>query len=243
MSKTSELPKVDRIKLFLDGADRASMIEWNKDPMCQGFTTNPSLMRKSGVSDYTGFCKGILQEIKEKPVSFEVFSDDLEGMLRQALIIAPWGKNVYVKIPAMNSKGQSTTPIIRELTQKGVNLNVTAVFTLEQSAEICAALKGGAPSYLSVFAGRIADSGRDPIPVMKTCLEHCKAAGPQVELLWASTREVYNLIQAQEIGCHIITTPGDLIKKAKSLGKGLWDLSLETVQTFKKDAESAGFSL
>jgi transaldolase len=232
-----------KIKLFLDGADRNAMLEMANAPEIAGFTTNPSLMKKSGVKDYRGFAREILQEIPKKPISFEVFADDLPGMKRQAAEIASWGQNVYVKIPVTNSKGESTATLIRELTLQKVQLNVTAVFTLQQSWEVCQALKGGASAFLSVFAGRIADSGRDPIPLMQACLEMCRHNGSNIELLWASTREVFNIAQADSMGCHIITVPADLIRKLKGFGKDLGQLSLETVQAFKSDAESAGFTL
>lgn len=232
-----------KIKIFLDGADRAQMLEMNSNPLVAGFTTNPSLMRKSGVQDYRGFAKEILFAIPNKPISFEVFADDLSGMRSQANEIATWGKNVYVKIPVTNSLGESTAPLIRELSLKGVQLNLTAILTLSQTWEMCSAVKGGASAFISVFAGRIADSGRDPIPYMRACLEMCRDTGPNAELLWASTREVYNIVQADEMGCHIITAPGDLIKKMSGFGKDLRQLSLDTVKTFKSDSESAGFKL
>lgn len=233
-----ELPKI-----YLDGADRTAIIEYAKNPLVSGFTTNPTLMKKSGVTDYVGFCKEILTQVTDKPISFEVFADDEKEMLRQALIIKTWGKNVYVKIPIINTKGVSTTPLIRELTQQGVNLNITAILTLNQVLDTCQALKGGAPAVVSVFAGRISDSGRDPVPLMKAASEICRATGTQIELLWASTREVYNLIQAQESGCHIITTPADILKKAQQFGKDLFDISVDTVKMFKSDSEAAGFKL
>ena len=232
-----------KIKLYLDGADKAAMIENVKNPLIAGFTTNPSLMRKSGVTEYEKFCREILTIIPHKPISFEVFADDLAGMKAQANVIKTWGSNVYVKIPVINTKGQSTAPLIRDLSNSGVKLNVTAIFTLKQTLEVCEALKGGAPSVVSVFAGRIADSGRDPMPLMAACSELCQAAGPAVELLWASTREVYNIIQAEQTGCKIITAPADILKKLSGLGRDPFDLSLDTVQTFKKDSDSAGFTL
>lgn len=232
-----------KIRIFLDGADRGAMVELAKDPKIQGFTTNPSLMKKSGVKDYPSFCKEILTQIAGKPISFEVFADDFENMRRQAMEIASWGNNVYVKIPVTNSEGRSAAPLIRDLTLQKVKLNVTAVFTLSQSWEVCRALQGGAPSILSVFAGRIADTGRDPLPIMQASLEMCRESGAQIELLWASTREAYNIVQAEQMGCHIITAPGDLVKKMSGFGKDLAQMSLETVRTFKQDAESAGFSL
>lgn len=235
-----------KIQIFLDGADRDSMLQMVKDPKIHGFTTNPSLMKKSGVKDYAGFCKEILPKLEGKPVSFEVFADDLPGMKRQALEIASWeGKadQLYVKIPVTNSEGTSTAPLIHELAQKGVKLNVTAVFTLAQSWEVCQALKGGAKSILSVFAGRIADTGRDPMPIMQGALEMCRETDSKIQLLWASTREAFNIVQADQMGCAIITAPADIIKKMNGFGKDLSAMSLDTVRTFKADSEAAGFKI
>jgi transaldolase len=232
-----------RIKIYSDGADRTSLLEMNANPKIAGLTTNPSLMRKAGVTDYPGYCKDILQHITEKPISFEVFADDIPEMKRQALEIAKWGKNVYVKIPIMNSKSESTLELVRELSHSGVKLNITAIFTIEQVRGTCDAVKGGAPALVSVFAGRLADTGRDPMPLMRASRELCVAAGPQVELLWASTREVYNIVQAEEAGCHIITAPADIIKKMSGFGKEPLAMSLDTVRTFKSDSEAAGFKL
>lgn len=231
------------VKLYCDGADLGQMKEAYKHPWVKGFTTNPSLMKKAGVTDYVGYCHQVLKELPERPISFEIFADDLENMKRQAEIITTWGEWVYVKVPVTNSLGVSTAPLIRELTQKGIKLNVTALFTIEQVREVCEALKGGAANFVSVFAGRLADAGQDPIPMMKESLKLCRAAGPQCELLWASTREPFNIIQADEMGCDIITVPPDMIAKTKSFGKDPKAGSLETVQTFKKDSEFAGFKL
>ena len=239
-------PFQSRVKIFLDGADRNSMAEMASNPMIQGFTTNPSLMRKSGVKDYTGFCKEILPLLKGKPVSFEVFADEFPEMKRQGKIIASWeGKSdqIYVKIPIINSKGESSIPLIRELSHAGVKLNITALYSLKQVWETAEAVKGGAASIVSVFAGRIADTGRDPMPLMQSSVEICAGAGPQCELLWASTREAFNLVQADMIGCKIITSPLDMIKKVAGFNKSMEDLTLDTVKTFKADAEAAGFSL
>ena len=214
-----------------------------KNPNIKGLTTNPSLMKKAGISNYKEFANEILSQIKDKPISFEVFADDFKEMKRQALDITKWGSNVYVKIPITNSEGQSSVPLIQELTKNGVHLNVTAVLTLQQVWEACLALKGGAPSVLSVFAGRIADTGRDPIPMMKAALSVCRSMDRNIELLWASTREVLNIAHAEEAGCDIITVPFDLLKKTSMLGTDLAALSLDTVKMFKKDAESAGFTL
>jgi transaldolase len=243
---TPKSPYCNRIKIFLDGADRSTMVEMANNPAIKGFTTNPSLMKKSGVKDYPSFCKEILNHLQGKPVSFEVFADEAAEMRRQALEIASWetqGSKVYVKIPVINSEGKPTTALVHELSHKGVKLNVTAVYTLPQVWEISQALKGGAPSIISIFAGRIADSGRDPAPTIQSAVEMCLATDAGIELLWASTREAFNIVQAELLGCHIITAPGDLIKKIAGFNKGLEQLTLETVRIFKSDAEAAGFSL
>ena len=194
-----------KVKIFADGADLKTMLEMNKNPLIQGLTTNPSLLKKAGVTDYPKFAKEVLSQIKEKPISFEVFADDFSEMKRQAAEIASWGKNVYVKIPITNSEGKSAIPLIRELAQNKVSLNVTALLTTEQVMETAKALKGGAPSIASVFAGRIADTGRNPMPLMQKSLEICREADRNIELLWASCREVYNVYQADEVGCDIMT--------------------------------------
>jgi transaldolase len=232
-----------KIKIFSDGADLNSMIEMARNPVVQGLTTNPSLMKKAGVSDYRTFCKQVLSKITDKPISFEVFADDLAHMKRQALEIGTWGQNVYVKIPVTNSEGISTAPLIYELSHKEIKLNVTAILTLPQVQETCQALKGGAPSIVSVFAGRVADTGRDPMPLMSAAFEICKGFDDNIELLWASSREVLNVLQAEQTGCHIITVTSDIIKKLPMLGKDLTQLSLETVRMFRSDAESAGYTL
>ena len=232
-----------KVKIYSDGADHASMVEMAKNPLIKGLTTNPTLMKKAGITNYKEFCLGILKEIKDKPISFEVFTDDLAEMKRQALEILKWGDNVYVKIPITNSEGASTIPLIHELSHKGIKLNVTALLTLEQVRQTTEALKGGAPSVVSVFAGRIADTGRDPKPLMQASLALCRAAGREMELLWASTREAYNIVEADQTGCDIITVPPDIIKKTSMFGKDLTQLSLETVRMFRTDAVAAGFSL
>lgn len=232
-----------KIKIYSDGADKASMLEMAKNPLIQGLTTNPSLMKKAGVKDYRSFCKEILAEIKDKPISFEVFADDFKEMKRQALEIASWGKNVYVKIPITNSEGESSIPLIKELSHQGVKLNVTALLTLKQVVETCEALRGGAPSIVSVFAGRIADTGVDPVPLMAAAFEVCHATDKNIELLWASSREAFNIVQAEQTGCHIITATADLIKKMSMFNKDLDLLSLETVRMFRSDAESVGYTL
>jgi transaldolase len=215
----------------------------NGNPHVSGMTTNPSLMKKAGVSDYRSFCKDVLQSIQEKPISFEVFADDFPTMERQAREIATWGKNVYVKIPIQNSEGKSSLPLVQELTRSGISLNVTAIYTVRQTVETCQALEGGAPSIVSVFAGRAADLGHDPVPTLTAAAEICKAYGGRIESLWASTREVYNILQAEQCGIDIITVPFDVLGKLDSGFKTLEELSLDTVLTFKKDSESAGFTL
>jgi transaldolase len=240
MPKTISL---DRIKIFADGASLPSMLESSKDPRIAGFTTNPTLMRKAGISDYRAFAKEVLAVIKDKPISFEVFADDVPEMRRQAREIATWGANVYVKIPVTNTKRESTESLVKELSAAGVKLNVTAICTLEQVRDVARALAGGAPSVVSVFAGRIADTGRDPIPLMKEALQICRASAPSAELLWASPRELLNIVQAAEIECDIITVTPDLLKKLELVGKDLGEFSLETVQMFFKDAQAAGFVL
>lgn len=232
-----------KIKIYSDGADKASMLEMAKNPLIQGLTTNPSLMKKAGVTDYKSFCLEILTHIKDKPLSFEIFTDDIKDMKRQGLEINTWGKNVYVKIPITNSEGQSTIPLVRELSQSGVKLNVTAIMTMQQTIDTVLALKGGAPSIVSIFAGRIADTGRDPMPLMQAAAALCRGTDPNIELLWASTREAFNIVQAEQAGCHIITSPPDIVKKVAGFNKDLNELSLETVRTFKADSESAGFKL
>lgn len=236
-------PFTNTVKIFSDGADRASMLEMAANEKIQGLTTNPSLMKKAGVTDYRSFCKDILSQIKTKPISFEVFSDEFSEMKKQALEIASWADNVYVKIPITNSEGQSSMPLIRELTQNKVKLNVTALFTWEQIIDTVLTLKGGAPSIISVFAGRIADTGRDPVPMMTAAAQLCRGVDKNIELLWASSREAFNIVQADICGCHIITATPELIKKMSMLNKDLTELSLETVRMFKNDAETAGFKL
>ena len=231
-----------KVKLYADGADKEGILALYRDKVVKGFTTNPSLMNKAGVKDYRAFAREILGLITDMSISFEVFTDDIADMERQANEIKTWGKNVYVKIPITNTKGESCLPLVKKLTQQRVNLNVTALMTTEQVEGTCAALKGGAPSIVSVFAGRIADTGRDPIPLMKKCGEIC-ASVPSAELLWASTREVLNIFQSDACNCKIITVPHEILKKLKGIGMELNQLSLETVKTFYKDATSAGFKL
>jgi len=238
-----QIPSLDAIKIFADGASVTSMLEAARDPRISGFTTNPTLMRKAGVADYRAFAREVLAGIRDKPISFEVFADDVAGMRRQAREIAAWADNVYVKVPVTNTRGAPSTDLIRELAAGGVKLNVTALCTLDQVREVAGALAGGAPSVISVFAGRIADTGRDPIPLMREALSICRAAHRGIELLWASPREVLNIVQAAEIGCDIITVTSDLLAKLPLIGKPLDAFSLETVQMFHRDADAAGYEL
>jgi len=236
-------PSLAAIKIFADGASLAAMLEAARDPRIAGFTTNPTLMRKAGVADYRAFAHQVLAEIRDKPISFEVFADDTDGMRRQAQEIAGWGDNVYVKVPVTNTRGEPSTDLIRELAAGGVKLNVTALCTLDQVRTVARALAGGPPSVISMFAGRIADTGRDPMPIMRDALAICRAADRRIELLWASPREVLNIVQAAEVGCDIITVTSDLLAKLALLGKELGVFSLETVQMFHRDAEAAGYKL
>lgn len=231
-----------KIKIFADGADLAGILEMSRNPLISGFTTNPTLMRKAGISDYEGFAKQVLAEVSSLPISFEVFSDELADMERQALKISSWADNVYVKIPATNTLGKSTRPAVENLARAGVKLNITAMTTPAHIAGMLPALAGGPPAIVSIFAGRVADSGRDPLPIMRECLDLISDA-PNIELLWASPREILNLVQAENIGCHIITMTNDLIAKIPLLGKDLDEFALDTVRMFDRDAKAAGFSL
>jgi transaldolase len=235
-------PATLNTKIYADGADLDGLLALAAQPHITGFTTNPTLMRKAGISDYATFAKQVLEHITDRPISFEVFSDDADGMRAQAKEIASWGPNVYVKIPVTNTRREPMTELVRELSGAGVQINVTALMTLRQVAEITGALADGAPSNISVFAGRIADTGRDPVPLMRDALA-VMADAPQAELIWASPREVLNIVQAHEIGCHIITVTHDLLGKLHLLGKNLGQYSLETVRMFHDDAAAAGFSL
>ncbi len=231
------------VKIYADGADKAGMLELYRNPLIQGMTTNPTLMKKAGITDYEAFAKDVLQTVTTKPISFEVFADDFKEMRRQALRIRDWQDNVYVKIPVMNPAGESSVDLIRDLAQQGVKLNVTAILTERQIEQVAAALAPSVPSVVSVFAGRIADTGRDPMPIMRTAHELLREQ-PKAELLWASVREVYNIFQADEARVHIVTVPHDILHKAISMcGKDLDDLSLDTVRMFDRDAKSAGFTL
>ena len=230
------------IKVYSDGAVLETMLKDLNSGLVSGFTTNPSLMKKAGITSYIGFAKEVLKDIKEFPVSFEVFADDIETMEKEAEKIASLGENVYVKIPVTNSKGESTVDLMKRLAAKGVKINATAIFTLEQVREVVGALKAGTPGIVSVFAGRIADTGVDPVPIMKEALSICRQKDG-VELLWASPRETYNIYQADELGVDIITCTSDLIKKLSLNGKDLTEYSLETVQMFLKDSTSLGFKI
>ena len=232
-----------KVKIFADGADRAGILSLNSNPLIQGMTTNPTLMRRAGVKDYEAFAKDILQTVTTKPISLEVFSDEFSEMKRQGLKIASWGKNVYVKIPITNSRGESSLPLIKELGGQGVQLNVTALLTLDQVRGVAEALNPAVASVVSVFAGRIADTGVDPEPLMRAggALLHNQ---PKAELLWASVREVLNIFQADACGCQIVTVPHDILTKAiKMTGTDLTALSLDTVKLFASDAQAAGFSM
>ena len=230
------------IKLFADGADKQGILDMYNNPRIDGFTTNPTLMRKAGITDYVTFAKEILDEISDKPVSFEVFADEYEEMEQQALKISKWGENVYVKIPVMNTKKIPSYELIRHLSLKGVKINITAIMTLEQVRLVSESVIGGPSCFVSVFAGRIADTGVDPVPLMRQALKILKIA-PNAELLWASPREVFNVYQAESIGCHIITATNDILKKLNMKAKDLTEFSQETVQMFHQDAQASGFKL
>jgi transaldolase len=230
------------VKIFADGADLDGILALADDPRISGFTTNPTLMWKAGLTDYQSFAQRLLERITKHPVSFEVFADSPEEILRQARLIASWGDNAYVKIPVTITTGETMAPVVRDLSESGVKVNVTAVFTTAQVELVTAAVKDGAPSYVSVFAGRIADAGIDPQPIMARAVDILVDA-PRSELIWASPREILNVVQADQVGCHIITMTHDLLAKLDSLGKDLDQFSLETVQMFRRDALAAGLSL
>lgn len=231
-----------KVKIFADGADKAGMLKMYRNPLIKGFTTNPTLMRKAGVTNYQGFALDVLRAIPDRPISFEVFSDEFAGMERQACEIAMWGENVYVKIPVTNTRGKSSIELIRNLVEAGIKVNVTAMMTLEQVRDVSAALAGGPPSFVSVFAGRIADTGHDPVPLMAAAVELLRPY-PNIELIWASPRELLNIFQADAIGCHIITVTNDILKKLDLVGKDLHEFSLDTVKMFRDDAVKAGYTL
>jgi transaldolase len=228
------------IKIFADGAHLIGMKEMYSNPMIKGFTTNPTLMRRAGVQDYSDFARQVVNEIPDRPISFEVFADEFDEMERQALKISSWGENVNVKIPVTNTKGIFTGPLIERLSKAGVPLNITAVMTLDQVANITKCLDSEAPAIISIFAGRIADTGIDPVPLMKNALEIMNAK-PKSELIWASPRELLNIFQANDIGCHIITATNDILKKLQFVEKDLDEYSLETVDMFYRDAKAAGY--
>jgi len=231
-----------RVKLFADGAEKKSMLELYANPMIRGFTTNPTLMRKANISDYEAFARDILASITDRPISFEVFADEFDEMERQARLIKGWGANVYVKIPVTNTRRESSCTLIHRLSHDGIKLNVTAILTSEQVCRVVEALAGGAASNVSVFAGRIADTGVDPVPIMDHAVRLLRPH-PQMELIWASPRELLNVFQADSIGCHIITATPDILKKLSLVGKDLTEYSLETVQMFADDAARSGFRL
>jgi transaldolase len=235
---------VDRlkVKIFADGADKAGMLEMYAKPYIKGLTTNPTLMRKAGLTDYRAFAKDILKVIPDKPISFEVFSDEFADMERQAMEIAGWGGNVYVKIPVTNTRREPSYELVRKLAKRKVKINITAIMTLAQVRDVVAALDPATPSYVSVFAGRIADTGRDPVPHMAEAVKLLKV-NPKAELIWASPRELLNIFQADAIGCHVITVTNDILKKLSLVGFDLDDYSLDTVKMFYKDAVAAGFKL
>ena len=238
MKKVEDL----KVQIFADGADKAGMLEMYAKPFVRGLTTNPTLMKKAGIRDYSAFCKDILSHIKDKPLSFEVFSDDFAEMERQAMEIASWGSNVYVKIPVTNTKQETCYALVKKLAAKKVKMNVTAIMTFTQVRDVVASLDPHVPSYVSVFAGRIADTGRDPLPMMAASVEMLKVA-PAAELIWASPRELLNIFQADDIGCQVITVTNDIIKKLSLVGYDLDSYSLDTVKMFYSDAVSAGYKI
>jgi transaldolase len=238
MKKVEEL----KVKIFADGADKAGMLEMYGKPFIKGLTTNPTLMKKAGIKDYRAFCKDILTSINDKPLSFEVFSDDFSEMEHQALEIASWGDNVYVKIPITNTKQENCYALVEKLAKQKVKLNVTALMTLDQVSSLVGALDPGTPSYVSVFAGRVADTGVDPVPMMAKAVKILKV-NSKAELIWASPRELLNIFQADEVGCHVITVTNDILKKLTLVGYDLNTYSLDTVKMFYGDAVAAGFEI
>jgi transaldolase len=238
MSRINDL----KVKIFADGADYEGIVKMSKNPVIKGFTTNPTLMRKAGVGDYEAFARKVLAAIPDRPVSFEVFADDFASMAEQARTIAAWGSNVNVKIPVTNTKGQSSAELLRALSSEGVTLNVTAVFTLDQVRAVTDALDPATPAIVSVFAGRIADTGVDPIPHMLAC-KQILGSRPKAQLLWASTRELLNIFHAEESGCDIVTVPNEFLSKLDLVGKDLAEYSRETVQAFYRDAAAAAYQI
>jgi transaldolase len=231
-----------RVKIFADGADKAGMLEMYGNPLIKGFTTNPTLMRKAGISNYRAFAKDILATIPDRPISFEVFADTADEMERQACDIATWANNVFVKVPITNTLGVSMLPLVARLSGQGVRVNVTALLTLRQVRETRDAIRGGALCFVSVFAGRIADTGRDPVPMIAEAVQ-LLGETPNAELIWASPRELLNVFQADSVGCHVITATNDILRKLALVGKDLDLYSLETVQMFRSDAVAAGYGL
>ena len=231
-----------KTKIFADGADREGILALYRQPYVKGFTTNPTLMRKAGITDYEGFARSILKEVPDRPFSFEVFADEMAEMERQALIISQWGPNVYVKIPITNTRGESTKEVIRKLSSKGLKLNITAMMTVKQVRDILSCFKGSPSSYVSIFAGRIADTGCDPLAIMKEAVDVLRPH-PNLELIWASPRELLNIFHAEQIGCHIITVTHDILKKLELVGKNLDEYSLDTVKMFFEDGKKSGFKL
>lgn len=238
MQHISEL----KVKIFADGAERATILELYRNPLIKGFTTNPTLMRKAGVADYREFARDIVRVIPDRPISFEVFSDDFAEMERQAHEISGWGSNVYVKVPITNLRGQPSHELVRRLARAGIGLNITAILTIQQVRDVAPCLAAAPHAFVSIFAGRIADTGRDPVPLMAAAIELLRPY-PNVELIWASPRELLNIVQAHAIGCHIITVSPDILQKLSLVGKDLADYSLETVDMFHRDAHKAGYTL
>jgi transaldolase len=233
---------VKQVKIFADGADVDGILALYKNPLIKGFTTNPTLMRKAGIDDYETFARRLVEAIPDRPISFEVFADDFDEMIAQGRVIASWGANVNVKIPVTTTKGAFTGSVVRTLAGAGVAVNVTAIMTEQQVERVAECLAPNVPAIVSVFAGRVADTGRDPVPVMQACLR-ALAGRPKAELLWASPRELLNIFQADEIGCHIITVSHDVLAKLSLVGKDLDEYSLETVKMFHRDATAAGFAI
>ena len=231
-----------RTKIFADGADKSQMLTLSQNPVIRGFTTNPTLMKRAGVDDYEAFARDILAEITDKPISFEVFSDDFVGMEQQARKIASWGDNVYVKIPVTNTSGETSYELVEKLSRDGVKINVTAIMLLQQVEAVGRAVTDGAPCCVSVFAGRIADTGRDPVPIMRDAVQILAPTG-NAELIWASPRELLNVFQADDVGCHIITVTDDVLKKLEIVDRDLADYSLDTVKMFHRDAIEAGYQI
>jgi transaldolase len=239
MKKVADL----RVKIFGDGADLAEMLKLCREPYIRGFTTNPTLMRKAGIEDYAAFAREAVAQIPDRPISFEVFSDEFDEMERQARIIASWGENVYVKVPVSNTRQEPAYELAHSLSRAGVHLNVTALMSLDQVRAVSDAVCGGTPCMISVFAGRIADTGRDPVPLMAEAVDVLRSRARNAELIWASPRELLNIFQADEIGCHIITVTPNILKKLALVGRDLDDYSLDTVKMFYRDAQLAGYRL